>query len=114
MRWLIILLASCSASCSTPLSGQQVPKPQQASCMALRACVPVYDTVTQDFRVCCCNDSEARRMIWTRPAEMAGQAIQAVIRPQQQAINETTSRRGSPREPIAPKEMQVEIRKNWE
>ena len=79
------------------LLSQQALELQQGSCMAPKACVPVYDTVTQDLQVSCCNDFEARWMIWTRPDQMTGQAVQAVFRPQQQAINETTSKRGRPR-----------------
>jgi len=76
-RQLIIFLQAARPA-PGKLPSQQVLKLQQACYMALRVCVPVYDTVTQGFRVCCCNDSEAGRMIWTRPAQIAGQAVQAV------------------------------------
>ena len=77
VRQLIIFLQAARPA-PGKLPSQQVLKLQQACYMALRVCVPVYDTVTQAFRVSCCNDSEARRTIWTRPAQMAGQAVQAV------------------------------------
>jgi hypothetical protein len=66
------------------LLSQQALELQQGSCMAPKACVPVYDTVTQDNRPRCCSTLEASRAIWTSTLQVAGQAVPPVICPPQQ------------------------------
>ena len=73
------------------LLSQQALELQQGSCMAPKACVPVYDTVTQDCRPRRCNYSEASRAIWTSSLQVTGQVDMAIFWPHQQRTHRRPS-----------------------